>query len=164
MIISLCGFMGSGKSTTGKCLAEMLGYDFVDLDGYIEHKKGSPAGEIIRKEGESSFRAVEAECLRDVIIMHQLTGESMVLALGGGTVTIGSVQDLIFGQTTCVWLKASMDSIRARLGMDTGSRPLFSEGLLEERTPLYSRAGYAVDTDGMSPEEVAQSIRLLICE
>lgn len=164
MIISLCGFMGSGKSTTGRYLADMLGYDFVDLDGYVEHKKGVPVGEIIRNEGVQAFRAVEAECLRDVIIMHQLTGEDMVLALGGGTVTISPVQDLIFGQTRCVWLQASMDSIRTRLGEDTASRPLFSEGLMEERIPIYSRAEYAVCTDGKSPQEVAQSIKLLICE
>lgn len=164
MIISLCGFMGSGKSATGRCLADMLGYDFTDLDLYVEHKKGLPVGEIIRNEGLQAFRAVEAECLRDVITMHQLTGEDLVLALGEGTVTITPVQDLIFGQTRCVWLRTSVDSIRARLGGDMSSRPPFSAGLMEERIPIYSRAEFAVCTDGKSPREVAQDIRLLICK
>ena len=164
MIISLCGFMGSGKSTVGSMLAERLGWEFIDLDSYIEHKKGMAPGRIIGTEGEEAFRALEAECLRDVVIMHQLSGTDLVLALGGGTVTIGSVRELIFNQTTCVWLKAEMGTILERTGSDSRERPLLSEERYNERIPLYSMARYAVETDGKCQFQVAGEVELLVCE
>ena len=164
MIISLCGFMGSGKSTVGSMLAGRLGWEFIDLDSYIEHKKGMAPGRIIGTEGEEAFRALEAECLRDVVIMHQLSGTDLVLALGGGTVTIGSIRELIFNQTTCVWLKAEMGTILERTGSDSRERPLLSEERYNERIPLYSMARHAVETDGKSPSQVAGEVELLVCE
>lgn len=164
MIITLCGFMGSGKSTVGSILAEKLGWEFIDLDAYVEHKKGMAPGRIIETEGEEAFRALEAECLRDVVIMHQLSGTDLVLALGGGTVTIGSVREIIFQQTSCVWLKAEMGTILERAGSDSQQRPLMSEERYEERIPLYSMARYSVETDGKSPAQVAGDVELLVCE
>ena len=164
MTISLTGFMGAGKTSAGQALAEMLGWDFIDLDSCISHKKGMKVQEIITAEGEEAFRAVEAECLRDVIIMQELGGKDLVLALGGGTVTTGSIGHLIFGGTKCVWLQASLDTIRRRLGEDTSSRPLFSEELYRERIPFYEKAEYRVVTDGRTPEEVAAEISLLVCK
>lgn len=162
MIISLTGFMGCGKSTVGKALAERLGWEFIDLDSRIEHKKGMTAAEIISSEGEEAFRAVEAECLRDVVVMHQLTGENLVLALGGGTVTIKSVQHLIFGETTCVFLKTSIDTIKSRIGEAPASRPLFSDELYGERMKLYEKAALTVVTEGRTPYESAMEISFLI--
>lgn len=162
MIITLTGFMGSGKSTVGKALAERLGWEFVDLDSCIGHKKGMDPAEIIRSEGEDAFRAVEAECLRDVVIMHQLTGENMVLALGGGTITIKSVQHLIFEETTCVFLKTSLEAIEKRIGENPASRPLFSEKLYAERLPLYEKAALTVVTEGRTPYDSAMEISFLI--
>lgn len=164
MTITLAGFMGAGKTCTGKALADMLGWDFEDLDACVEHKKGMSIADFIRSEGEDAFRAVEAECLRDSLIMHIMTGRDLVLALGGGTPTIGSVRHLIFGQTTCVWLKASIETVRDRLGEDTSSRPLFSEELFRVRQEIYARAPLSVITDGRSPEEVAAEIGSLVCK
>lgn len=162
MTITLAGFMGAGKTCTGRALADMLGWDFEDLDASVEHKKGMSVAEFILSEGEEAFRAVEAECLRDSLIMHRMTGRDLVLALGGGTPTIGSVQHLIFGETTCVWLKASLSTVRERLGADTSSRPLFSEKLFEERQAVYAKAPLSVVTDGKTPEEVAAEVRSLV--
>lgn len=163
MTITLTGFMGAGKTCTGKALAELLGWDFEDLDASVEHKKGMSVADFIRSEGEEAFRAVEAECLRDSLIMHRMTGRDLVLALGGGTQTIGSVQHLIYGDTTCVWLKASFDTVKDRIRDGAESRPLFSEALFEERLETYAKAPLSVVTDGKSPEEVAAEVRLLIC-
>ena len=77
--------MGSGKSSVGVRLATCLGYEFIDLDYYIEKKIGLSIDEIFKEQGEDGFRAIEAEALRDVVIMHKLTAENLVLALGGGT-------------------------------------------------------------------------------
>lgn len=162
MIITLTGFMGCGKTTVGRALAERLGWEYADLDEKIFHKKGMKPADIIRTEGEDAFRAVEAECLRDVVVMHQLTGENLVLALGGGTVTIKSVQYLIFGETTCVFLKTSMEVIRKRLGEDPESRPLFDEKLYAERLPLYEKAAMTVVTEGRTPYDSAMEISFLI--
>lgn len=164
MTITLAGFMGAGKTCTGKALADMLGWDFEDLDARVEHKKGMSVADFIRSEGEEAFRAVEAECLRDALIMQRMTGRNLVLALGGGTPTIGSVRHLIFEETTCVWLKATLDTVRDRLGADRSSRPLFSEELFEERLGIYAKAPFCVVTDGRTPEDVAGEVRLLICK
>lgn len=164
MTVSLTGFMGAGKTSTGRALAAMLGWDFVDLDECVVHKKGMSIAEFVRSEGEDAFRAVEAECLRDTLIMYSLTGKDLVLALGGGTVTIGSVQHLIFGQTSCVWLKASLGTVKERLGEDRSSRPLYSERLYEDRQEVYSKAPFCVSTDGLTPEEAAEAVRALICK
>ena len=80
MIVSLVGYMGSGKSTTGKDLAKALGYQFIDLDEYIEEKYQAKIAEIFEKEGELGFRKIEREALKEV-----LTTTNIVLSLGGGT-------------------------------------------------------------------------------
>ena len=147
--------MGSGKSSTGSELAGLFGWEFIDLDSYIEGKIGRSVSEIIAQDGETRFRAVEAEALRDVVIMHQLTGGHLVLALGGGTIMTTSVRRLILEDTLCVYLKTSFGQLQKRL----------SEGRWgPERQPVYEMAALTVVTDGKTPQEVAQEIRPLIEE
>lgn len=154
--------MGSGKSRVGRELSEALGWEFVDLDKYIEHKIGKPIPEIF-SEGEEHFRAIEAEAVRDVITMREITGENLVLALGGGTLTINSIRELVLGQTSCVYLRTGLDEIIGRLGTHSRKRPLFNgkykiEELLDSRIPTYELAGHSVITDGKTPEKVAAEI------
>lgn len=155
MIVSLTGYMGSGKSSTGLALAGLLGWEFIDLDRYIEGKIGRSPEQIIAQDGETRFRAVEAEALRDVVIMHQLTGENLVLALGGGTIMTTSVRHLILEDTRCVYLRTSDEELRKRLG----------EGRWDsQRRLVYELAPLTVVTDGKTPQEVAREIRPLIEE
>ena len=142
--------MGSGKSSTGKALAALLGWEHIDLDSYIEAKIGLDPEGIISRDGEVRFRAIEAEALRDVVTMHQLTGENLILSLGGGTVMTTSVRHLIFGQTKCVYLKTSGEELRRRRA--DGRWPA-------ERVSVYEQAPVTVDTDGKTPQEVAELIR-----
>ena len=145
--------MGSGKSSTGSELAGLLGWEFIDLDRYIEGKIGRSPEQIIAQDGETRFRAMEAEALRDVVIMHQLTGENLVLALGGGTIMTTSVRRLILEDTLCVYLRTSSEELNKRL----------SEGRwAPERQPVYELAALTVVTDGKTPLEVAKEIRPLI--
>ena len=155
MIVSLTGYMGSGKSSTGSELAGLLGWEFIDLDEYIEGKIGRSVGEIIAQDGETRFRAVEAEALRDVVIMHRLTGENLVLALGGGTIMTPSVRRLILEDTLCVYLKTSFGHLKKRLS-EVRWGP--------ERQSVYEKAALTVVTDGKTPHEVAEEIRPLIEE
>ena len=142
--------MGSGKSTTGLALAGLLGWEFIDLDSYIEGKIGRSPERIIAQDGETRFRAMEAEALRDVLIMHQLTGEHLVLALGGGTIMTTSVRHLILEDTLCVYLRTSGEELRKRR----------TEGRWNpERQPVYEMAALTVVTDGKTPQEVAELIR-----
>ena len=148
--------MGSGKSTTGSILAALLGWEFIDLDSYIEGKIGRSPELIIAQDGETRFRAVEAEALRDVLVMHQLTGENLILALGGGTIMTRPLRRLILEQTCCVYLKTSEEELRRRRPEGGRWDP--------ERLPVYEQAALTVITDGKTPQEVAEDIRLRLIE
>lgn len=158
--------MGSGKSSVGRSLADSLGWEFIDLDRYIEHKIGLKINEIFR-EGEEHFRAVEAEAVRDVVTLHQITGTDVVLALGGGTICTHSIRGLILEQTLCIYLKVGLDTIVDRLGTCSASRPLFRnlnqvEELFDTRTPAYESAPCHIICDGKSAHEVAEEIKAFI--
>lgn len=165
MIVSLTGFMGAGKSTVGARLATLLGYDFVDLDGYIEHKIGLSIPEIFASQGEETFRAVEVEALRDVVIMHRLTDTDLVIALGGGTIGIHDARRIILEETLCIYLKAGLPTLQERLKDGAGQRPMLQEdmeSLLKEREKLYGMAPVCISTDTLSVEEVAGQIADII--
>ena len=159
MTISLTGFMGCGKSSTGRALAERLGARFVDLDAEIVARTGRSIPDIFREGGEAAFRAAELETLQDVLEGMDAAGDT-VLALGGGTLTVPAARELILSRTECVWLRTRLETVRERLGGADASRPLFAdaEALFAARAPIYARAPHAVDTDGLSPGEVAELI------
>jgi len=167
MIISLTGFMGSGKTSVGKELSDLLGWDFIDLDNYMEAKTGRSIPSLL-SDGEDYFRATEAEAVRDIITMREIAPSDLVLALGGGTMTIAPLTPLILEKTRCIHLRASLDEICKRLSKDIVQRPLLPENpadvqsLMESRTSSYAMAGKTLDTDGISPREAAIQIRDLL--
>lgn len=160
MVITLTGFMGSGKTTVGKVLADFLGCPFVDLDDLVVKKAGRSIPDIFAQDGETSFRQTEAAVLRQAVEKY---GENtVVIALGGGAVTTPASIPLLRNKTVCIYLKASLETILKRLEGETEGRPLADERLAErltEREPLYEKTAHViVDTDGLSPEEVADEI------
>ncbi len=159
MTISLTGFMGCGKSSTGRALAERLGARFVDLDAEIVARTGRSIPDIFREGGEAAFRAAELEALRAVLDGADAAGVT-VLALGGGTLTVPAAREIILAETECVWLRTRLETIRERLGDADASRPLFADAdaLFSAREPVYAQAPHAVDTDGRSPGEVADAV------
>lgn len=164
MTISLTGFMGCGKSSTGRALAERLGARFMDLDAEIVARDGCPIPEIFRAGGETAFRAVELETLRVVLDEAARASGDVVLALGGGTLTVPAAREMILAETECVFLRTRFETIRARLGAADASRPLFAdaEALFAARMPIYAQAPHAVDTDGLTPDAVADAILALL--
>ena len=88
-VIFLVGFMGSGKSTAGKLLAQHVAWKFVDLDVLIEQEENTTIAEIFQYRGEAAFRRKEHELLRRLVEESQRTagqpGAGRVIALGGGT-------------------------------------------------------------------------------
>ena len=163
MIVSLTGFMGSGKSSVGEILAARLGCEWVDLDSYIEKKIGLSIPEIFEFQGETGFRAIEAEAIRDVLVMHILTHTDMVLSLGGGSLQIGALRDYILENTRCFYLQAPLETLLGRIGADRSSRPVLAgcqapEELLAEREKNYRLAHRTVPTGGLTAEQVAGQI------
>lgn len=155
--------MGCGKSSTGRELAGRLGARFVDLDAEIVARGGRPIPEIFAEGGEAAFRAMELETLRAVLDEADAAGGDTVLALGGGTLTVPQARETVFARTRCVWLRTRLETIRERLGETDASRPLFAdaETLYAARQDIYALAPCAVDTDGLSPDEVAGKILAL---
>jgi len=160
MLITLTGFMGSGKTTVGRILADALGCPFLDLDDLIVKKAGKSIPDIFAQDGEPAFRQLEARLLRQTVEKY---GESTaVLSLGGGAVTTPASATLVHEKTVCIYLRATLDTLLERLAGESAGRPLADASLAERlaaREPLYEKTAHVViDTDGLSPEEVSDEI------
>ena len=160
----LVGMMGSGKTSTGRPLAERLGYGFVDADAVIEQAAGCTIPEIFEQNGESGFRALETQVLNAISQRH-----SLVVATGGGVVTQSQNWGLLHSGIV-IWLDVERDQLLKRLRADETPRPLLQrtdseaavDALLEERRPLYAEADLTVVIDDESPEVVADGILQLL--
>ena len=159
--IYLIGMMGSGKSSTGKVLAGLARMAFVDLDDEIESQTRMTINEIFEKKGEPFFRAEEKKTLNRVALEM-----NTVVATGGGLV-LDPANGAKMRQTgRVIYLAASFETLWARV-KDKRDRPLIAVSdpkatflkLYEARRPLYEAAGVGrAETDGKSPEEVAEKI------
>ena len=160
MMITLTGFMGSGKTTVGKVLADFLGCPFMDLDDLVVKKAGKSIPDIFAQDGESAFRQLEAQVLRKTV--EKYAESTAVLALGGGAVLAPASAVLLRDKTVCIYLRATLETLLARLEGETAGRPLADDALadrLVSRTPIYEKTAHViVDTDGLSPDEVADEI------
>ena len=157
--VFLIGFMGAGKSTVGRILADRLGLPFVDLDSEITHSAGRTITEIFDAEGEQGFRSRETAALASLADIP-----ASVVACGGGVVLIDENRRLLKRTGVVVYLKVSAEEAIARIG-DTTGRPLLAHGdaahmaatLLATRETLYGTVADAVvDTGGLTPERVAE--------
>ncbi|HTI34027.1 MAG TPA: shikimate kinase [Miltoncostaea sp.] len=151
----LTGYMGAGKTSVGRRVANRLDRAFTDADRVIEEQAGMPIPEIFSKRGELWFRRTEERVIRDV-----LAGEPGVLALGGGAVESAKTRDLLRRTADVVWLKASVDVAWGRV--KDSDRPLAAdEGRfarrLAAREPNYREAAHLeVDADGPVDEVAAR--------
>ncbi len=165
MIIALLGYMGSGKSSIGAKLASDLGYNFIDLDFYIEQKEGLSISELFKIKGEIYFRKKEHEYLKELYSLKN----KLVLATGGGTPCYYGNLDIINSQTS-VYLKLLPKTIANRLFNEKSERPLIShietaENLLEfiaihlfERQNFYGKASLIINTDKLTIAEASKAI------
>jgi shikimate kinase len=160
--VILIGFMGSGKSTVGRILADRLGWDLADTDALIEARAGAPVKDIFRDLGESAFREKEADVLAGLRKQKQL-----VVATGGGAPAQERNREFFSGADAVFHLRVSLDVMRRRTGNDRG-RPLLAleadalRDLYEGRQPLYESLGIPIETDGRTPGQVADEILLLL--
>lgn len=182
--------MGCGKSSVGRKLAALLRdmraagtaesrVCHIDLDDYIIERRGKSISDIFAESGEDGFRAVETECLLEVLDwadgrsaccgpVPQQVPDVLVLSLGGGAVLRNS--ELLHARTFCIYLKASIDTLVSRLSGHAAKRPLLAsetedtlrarvESILNDRKELYeSTAHMTYVTEGMSVYAVASGI------
>jgi shikimate kinase len=120
--IFFVGYMGSGKTTMGKLLAQQLGLNFLDLDAYIEGKFHRTIAQIFEQEGEADFREIEHRFLHEVAEF-----EDVVIATGGGAPCFYDNMAYLNEQGITIYLKMSADQLAERLALSkTGVRPLIS--------------------------------------
>ncbi len=145
--IFLVGFMGSGKSTVGRALAEELGWSFADLDEDIEQREGMSINEIFDTRGEAEFRRAETAALQERV--HSVErGRPCVIALGGGAFLSEDNFQLISNNGVSVWLDCPFATVERRLE-GFNHRPLARDPeklrrLFAERRVGYQRADYCV--------------------
>lgn len=150
--LAFTGFMGSGKTTICRVIAEKAKVKFIDLDEYIEVKEKRSIIEIF-EEGEDVFRNLETKYLKEILEMPMET----VIALGGGTVCFNNNIDLIKKHAWLFALMPSIEQITDNLWKDKNKRPLiknittkedlkkFVELKLNERLPYYNQADWIIN-------------------
>ena len=150
-IVYIIGFMGSGKTTTGKKLASILRWSFIDLDTRIEEHTGMKIPELFSKYGEEYFRNIESEVLRNL-----KSQTYTVISTGGGTPCHGNNMDFMLETGLTIYLKLTPAQLKSRLSESKGERPLlkditngtlqnFIETRLALREKFYSRAEIHID-------------------
>ncbi|KAL5539288.1 hypothetical protein UlMin_044018 [Ulmus minor] len=159
--IYLVGMMGSGKTTVGKILSQVLGYSFSDSDTLVEHEAGGiSVAEIFNHHGEGFFRAKETEVLQKLSLMNHF-----VVSTGGGAV-IRDINWAYMQTGVSVWLDVPLKALARRIAaVGTGSRPLLKHetgdvynktlmrlsSLFEQRGESYAKANARVSLEGMLP-------------
>jgi shikimate kinase len=176
--IYLTGFMTSGKSTIGPILANVLGWDFCDLDKIIENEYKKTIVQIFEMIGEAEFRKVESEYLKKVSLK-----ENIVISLGGGTICNDENLKFIKENGKLIFLNVSLETLRRRLKKKL-DRPLFRDlvledrpdeefderiiGLLKKREPYYKQADITIQSDnykvGITVDILAEQIERLLNE
>ena len=181
--------MGCGKSSVGRRLSELLCCRFMDLDSVIEERTGRSIPEIFASDGESAFRNIEKNTLKDVFLFAEadcnaplkthLTPDTLVLSLGGGTVMTKECGDMVRESSTCVYLRASVETLIRNLQNETEGRPMLAAShdqespvqdkesclrariydLMAKRSATYeSTAHIIIDTDGKTIDCIAEAI------
>ena len=156
--IVLVGFMGTGKSTVGKRLAQSLEWDFVDTDCVIGEVTSLSVTEIFRRHGETRFRSEER-----IVVARLSQQDQIVIATGGGTVVDPLNLKALAQNGIVIGLHASMEAILRRIG-HKNDRPLLKdskeaiEKLWSERQECYAQSDFMVDTSQKTIDEVVREI------
>lgn len=159
--IALAGFMGTGKSTVGRLVAEQLGWRFIDTDAVIEQRARRTIADIFAQDGETVFRQWEAQVCAEIV-----AGCHRVIALGGGALLDPQTRALVAANSLIICLDAGIDALLDRIG-DDPARPLFSADrdrlsvLYAQRAAHYASFPYHVDTSTITPARAAEKVLAL---
>lgn len=152
--------MGTGKTTIGRILGNILGYTFIDSDMEIERRCKANISEIFRLKGEYSFRDIESQVISEISKLN-----NTVIACGGGVIKRKANIDNLKKNGTIVCLKANAEVIYKRIKNSGEVRPLIRGKsidqlieMLHERETFYNEADFIFDTSKKSPQAVAEEI------
>lgn len=162
MILVLVGYRGTGKSSVGKILSQRLNMPYIGMDDEINSRAGMSIPEIVAQFGWQKFRDLESA------LALELSGrDGIIVDTGGGVIERPENVENLRKNACIFWLKASVDTIVSRISSCT-QRPALVEGktfteevaeVLERRESKYrDAANYQIDTDGRTPEELADEI------
>lgn len=157
--IFLIGFMGSGKSTAGKLLENVLGLPYMDMDEEIVQKEGKSINQIFKEQGEEFFRDLETALLRSI------PDNGLIVSTGGGIILREENRTIMKKKGIVVYLEATAEELLGRLKEDT-SRPLLAgdkekeiKERLNQRLNIYrNTADYKIFTDAKTPEKIVGDI------
>ncbi|MDX9724992.1 MAG: shikimate kinase [Bacteroidales bacterium] len=166
--IYLIGFMGSGKSTTGRRLASRLKWTFLDLDDKIEKSAGMKISNIFSEKGEDHFRELEHKALRDT---ENITRS--VISTGGGTPCFKDNMDFMIKTGLTVYLRLTPEKLKSRLAKSSDKRPLIKDigkdelsdyitSKLAEREKWYLKADLVTDGFDVDIKDLCAKIRALL--
>jgi shikimate kinase len=160
--IVLIGYRGTGKTLVGEILGRHLGMNYVGVDNRIVETAGMSIPEIVEKYGWPGFRDLESK------VVQQLSQDDhLIIDTGGGVIERWENIQALKINSYMFWLKASVDTIITRIQSDT-QRPSLTAGktfieeveeILNQRIPKYKIAAqFEIDTDNLTPEQVASTI------
>ncbi len=163
--VILTGYRATGKTSIGKILADLLGFDFIDTDLVIEKRQGESIADMVGRGGWDMFRRKEEDILLELVRRNNI-----VIATGGGSVMHKKAWVKLRKNALSVWLTVDIKTICQRLAADSNTddqRPALTEMgtmdeismVLSERQPLYEKSSdLTINTEGKTPEEVAEVI------
>ena len=158
--LALCGFMGTGKTSVGRLVAQQLHFDFLDTDAVLEARAGKTITEVFATEGEPAFRELEKK------VVHELEARRRtVISTGGGLVVNPENMESLKRHALVVCLWASPETIWSRV-KNQDHRPLLRDSeplekirsLLAQRAPFYKQADVLLNTELRSTRDVAQQV------
>ncbi len=168
--IFLIGYMGAGKTTLGRLLAQKMNLDFIDLDHFIEARYRKKISDLFAEKGEEEFRRLEQLVLAEVSCF-----ENVIISTGGGTPCYADNMQVMLQSGVVVYLEASTEALLSRLVISKSQRPLLAqlpdESLkdfivenVNKRMPYYSQAHLTANADKLEDTAQIQSAVDLLYE
>lgn len=162
----LVGYMGCGKSSLGRKLAKVTGFEFVDMDSVIEQREGATISDIFNYAGEDYFRCAERALIEELATSEQNT----IISTGGGAPTWKDNMDFMNSAGECIYLRRTAEQIASRLsphgrqkrpklrGLNDEELVAFMTKNMAEREPYYSKAGRIIECAERSDEQIIEII------
>ena len=166
--VTLIGMMGTGKSKFGRQIANILEFNFYDVDQIIEKELSMTIKEIFQKYGEVFFRKLEKKTISDLISKINKNKEKVIISLGGGGFDDEETRELLLNNTNVIWLNTPVDVLVQRVG-DGSKRPMIKGKtrdsiiqLLKIRTRYYSLCHNQINTNKLNQNQVTEKLINLI--
>lgn len=158
----LTGMMGSGKSSIGKELSNILSLKFYDTDLEIEKMLNMTIPDIFKNKGENYFRKIEEK-----ICIKLINGDEKVIALGGGAFLNKKIREIVLKKSTSVWIDVDISTIVKRMKISKNIRPMLEykdlkssiTSILSKRSSVYQLANIKIKATSISKKKIASEIK-----